>query len=398
MENYLHRNDNVNFSSTITRNGQTSEFDLFRNAVVFTILSVFSLITVFGNSMVILVVLCRKNLQSPTGYMILSLAVADLIVGLIVMPFNITHEVWQHQWYFGLELCDFWHSVDVLASTASIWNLCLLAIDRYIAVNDPLNYRQRITLRKALFFIGLVWFVSCIISFPAIVWWRFTAAQLYTNDSICEFTDDLGYLVFSSLISFYVPLFIIVYAYWRVYIVASAFQRQLKTGQHTSAFSPGVHMRVHRGGTPGNEHKFKTMGNQQQTIVNVSMLLLTTGADDSSISSSQLDNLSSVTVSSALIFPNRKAATATTIVVDEKSPLRDRDATPSQKTPLPLPRSFRRRVCMQRYSSTNTMCSPRQRQEQPVAPKLTFRDEESTDCGSNMTSKSVGRLSKIRAK
>lgn len=71
-----------------------------------------------------------------------SLAVADCLVGLVVMPFSALYEVLQNTWFFGTDWCDIWRSLDVLFSTASILNLCVISLDRYWAITDPFSYRE----------------------------------------------------------------------------------------------------------------------------------------------------------------------------------------------------------------------------------------------------------------
>ncbi len=93
------------------------------------LLAIFPLVTIFGNSLVTYAVLTKSYLHTPTGMLIVSLAVADLIIGTCVMPFNVALQV-TNRWKLGLIFCDIWHSLDVLASTASIWNLCVISLER----------------------------------------------------------------------------------------------------------------------------------------------------------------------------------------------------------------------------------------------------------------------------
>ena len=51
--------------------------------------SILPIITLVGNGAVLLAVKREKNLQNSTNFLIVSLAVADLLVGLIVMPWGI---------------------------------------------------------------------------------------------------------------------------------------------------------------------------------------------------------------------------------------------------------------------------------------------------------------------
>lgn len=88
---------------------------------------------------VIAAILLERNLQNVANYLILSLAVADLLVACLVMPLSAVYEV-SKQWTLGPELCDMWTSSDVLCCTASILHLVAIALDRYVHVVVSLCY------------------------------------------------------------------------------------------------------------------------------------------------------------------------------------------------------------------------------------------------------------------
>ena len=60
------------------------------------------------------------------------LALTDLIVGTLVMPFNIKYKYYNHHWLSSKLLCHVWILSDVIAQTASIWSLVVIAIDRWL--------------------------------------------------------------------------------------------------------------------------------------------------------------------------------------------------------------------------------------------------------------------------
>ncbi|KAH1000258.1 hypothetical protein HUJ04_000178 [Dendroctonus ponderosae] len=93
------------------------------------LLGLIILATVIGNVFVIAAILLERNLQNVANYLILSLAVADLLVACLVMPLGAVQEVSQ-EWALGPELCDMWTSSDVLCCTASILHLVAIALDR----------------------------------------------------------------------------------------------------------------------------------------------------------------------------------------------------------------------------------------------------------------------------
>lgn len=89
------------------------------------------LFCVIGNLFVITAIIRERDLRSRPQYLlILSLASADFIVGLIVTPLGAWSTITQ-EWNLGVTLCDFWISVDVLVCTSSILHLVAIALDRY---------------------------------------------------------------------------------------------------------------------------------------------------------------------------------------------------------------------------------------------------------------------------
>ncbi|XP_058064551.1 dopamine receptor 2-like, partial [Anopheles bellator] len=239
-------------------------------------LFLFSFATVFGNSLVILAVVRERYLHTATNYFVTSLAVADCLVGLVVMPFSALYEVLRNTWFFGTDWCDVWRSLDVLFSTASILNLCVISLDRYWAITDPFSYPMRMTRRRAAALIAAVWICSSAISFPAIVWWR-AARDGDMPPFKCTFTEHLGYLVFSSTISFYLPLLVMVFTYCRIYRAAAIQTRSLKLGTKQVLMASGelqLTLRIHRGGTtrerpthrpsqPNSDHHHQQQQQQQ---------------------------------------------------------------------------------------------------------------------------------------
>ncbi|XP_055600715.1 dopamine receptor 2-like [Uranotaenia lowii] len=237
-------------------------------------LFLFSFATVFGNSLVILAVIRERYLHTATNYFVTSLAVADCLVGLVVMPFSALYEILHNTWFFGEDWCDIWRSLDVLFSTASILNLCVISLDRYWAITDPFSYPMKMTRRKAAALIAAVWICSSAISFPAILWWRSVREEDMPAYK-CPFTENMGYLVFSSTISFYLPLLVMVFTYCRIYRAAAIQTRSLRLGTKQVLMASGelqLTLRIHRGGTtrerpnhPREHHPSQDHQNQQHT-------------------------------------------------------------------------------------------------------------------------------------
>ena len=101
-------------------------------AIIITIILGFIIIgTIVGNVLVCTAVAIVRKLRTPSNLLIVSLAVSDLLVALLVMPFAAMYEV-MGRWMLGDRFCDAWTSLDVMLCTASILNLCMISVDRYV--------------------------------------------------------------------------------------------------------------------------------------------------------------------------------------------------------------------------------------------------------------------------
>lgn len=197
------------------------------------------LLAVIGNFLVIMSVIRFEKLRATvTNYFILSLAAADLLVAIVVMPFNASIEI-TDKWIFGRIMCDIFNSNDVLFSTASILHLCCISLDRYIAILNPLHYETKITKRRVVLMIIGTWVSSLLISYIPIHSQFYTTTEnlqdLSGNPASCKFVVNRIYAVVSSSVSFWVPCTIMVFVYFRIFKEARKQEKYIRSASVCSS-------------------------------------------------------------------------------------------------------------------------------------------------------------------
>ncbi|XP_047458568.1 D(1)-like dopamine receptor [Mugil cephalus] len=211
--------------------------------------------TLLGNTLVCAAVIKFRHLRSKvTNFFVISLAVSDLFVAVLVMPWEAITEV-TDTWLFG-GFCDVWIAFDIMCSTASILNLCIISVDRYWAIASPFKYERKMTHRVAFVMIGVAWTLSILISFipmqlnwhrageeeeeeeeQEVVMEELVAAMAaggrnFTNSSevvakSCVANLNKTYAISSSFISFYIPVVIMIATYTRIYRIAQTQIRRI---------------------------------------------------------------------------------------------------------------------------------------------------------------------------
>ncbi|XP_048210538.1 5-hydroxytryptamine receptor 1B [Perognathus longimembris pacificus] len=177
------------------------------------LLALITLATTLSNAFVIATVSRTRKLHTPANYLIASLAVTDLLVSLLVMPISTLYTV-SGRWTLGQVVCDLWLSSDITCCTASIMHLCVIALDRYWAITDAVEYSAKRTPRRAALMIALVWGFSISISLPPFFWRQGQAGDCLVN------TDHVLYTVYSTVGAFYLPTLLLIALYGRIYVEA----------------------------------------------------------------------------------------------------------------------------------------------------------------------------------
>ncbi|KAM6214716.1 histamine H1 receptor [Rhynchocyon petersi] len=185
---------------------------------VVVLLSFISLVTVGLNLLVLYAIRRERKLHTVGNLYIVSLSVADLIVGAVVMPMNLLYLL-MTKWSLGRPLCLFWLSMDYVASTASIFSVFILCIDRYRSVQQPLRYlRYRTKTRASVTILG-AWSLSFLWIIPILGWHYFMPNAPKCQEDRCEtdFYDVTWFKVMTAIINFYLPTLLMLWFYAKIY-------------------------------------------------------------------------------------------------------------------------------------------------------------------------------------
>lgn len=179
---------------------------------------VVALVTIIGNILVIVAFKVNKQLKTVNNYFLLSLACADLIIGVISMNLFTTYII-MNRWALGNLACDLWLSIDYVASNASVMNLLVISFDRYFSITRPLTYRAKRTTKRAGMMIGLAWVISFVLWAPAILFWQYFVGKRTVPPGECfiQFLSEPTITFGTAIAAFYMPVTIMTILYWRIY-------------------------------------------------------------------------------------------------------------------------------------------------------------------------------------
>lgn len=182
----------------------------------FLVLVIFT--ALLGNGFVCAAVYRVRRLQKVSNYFLVSLAASDILVVLFAIPFRIYFELNSPSgWLLGKHACQFWIFVDLLCCSASIVNLSLVSVDRYVALSRPLRYVVIMTLRRCKISITSVWFFSFTISLLSVHTWS-EDGSLRHNPACLK--HDKIYYTLATVLAILIPLSVLVVLYCLVFKMA----------------------------------------------------------------------------------------------------------------------------------------------------------------------------------
>ncbi|XP_021549209.1 LOW QUALITY PROTEIN: trace amine-associated receptor 9 [Neomonachus schauinslandi] len=200
--------------------------------ILYAVFGFGAVLTVFGNLLVVISILHFQQRHTPTNFLNASLACTDFLVGVAVMPFRAVRSV-ESGWYLGQSYCKFHTCFDTSFCFASLFHLCCISIDGYIAVTDPLTYPTKFTVSMSGICIVLSWFFSVTYSFCIF----YTGAnEEGIEDLVVALTCVGGCLaplnqnwVLLCFLLFFIPTVAMVFIYGKIFLVARHQAREIES-------------------------------------------------------------------------------------------------------------------------------------------------------------------------
>ncbi|XP_005280528.1 trace amine-associated receptor 9-like [Chrysemys picta bellii] len=216
---------------------------------LYIVLGLLTILTVAGNLLVIISIAYFKQLHSPTNFLIASLACADFGLGLTVLPFRTVRSV-ETCWYFGETFCRFNSCLNVSFCLASVFHLCFISVDRYVAVTDPLIYPVKFTVPVSGVFIGVAWTFSLVYSvYVVFIGANEEGLQELVNalscEGGCQIMLNKMQVVVSSLL-YFIPFFTVIALYSKILAVAKRQARMIEMMSNNTQSSDNYSDRVGR--------------------------------------------------------------------------------------------------------------------------------------------------------
>ncbi|KAK5859017.1 hypothetical protein PBY51_003115 [Eleginops maclovinus] len=195
------------------------------------VLVAFIILTIGGNVLVCLAVGLSRRLWRIANFFVVSLAVTDLLLGLLVLPLSATVELRSGKWSLGGALCNIYISLDVLLCASSILTLMAISVDRYLAISSPLSYSRRVTRLRVTLALITIWALSLAVSFvPIHLGWNTVDYRVQHSDwgmgeedkegHYCHFEWNNNYVLLYAFGSFYLPLLLMCGMYLCIFRVA----------------------------------------------------------------------------------------------------------------------------------------------------------------------------------
>ncbi|KAM6976414.1 neuropeptide Y receptor Y7 [Aplochiton taeniatus] len=205
--------------------------------------SLIILLGLIGNALVIYIIIRYRNMRTVTNFFIANLALADLLVDTLCLPFTLVYTLLD-EWKFGAVLCHMVPFAQALSVHVSILTLTVIALERYRCIVFHLG--QRLTWRSSFLIMALTWTLSSVLAGPLAIFREYRYEEIPSINlhfAVCSekwpngtSRDGVIYSLSMLLLQYVLPLAIISYAYICIWV-------KLKNHISPSSRSDSLHRR-----------------------------------------------------------------------------------------------------------------------------------------------------------
>lgn len=206
-------------------------------AAYITVETIIAGLAVLGNALVIGVVKRNRGLRNVTFCCLVSLALADMAVGLVVIPLSIAVDnALQTNFYACLFMC----CNLIIFTNASILSLLAIAVDRYLRIKMLTRYKTMTTKTNIWLCLLACWLVSFVVGLVPMFGWNNSAFIQANNSSFiqCRFTTvmSMDYMFFNFFGWVLLPLLLISGLYLEIFYLLRKQLNQSMTSRSSSTF------------------------------------------------------------------------------------------------------------------------------------------------------------------
>ncbi|NXI95672.1 GPR19 protein, partial [Psophia crepitans] len=197
-----------------SRNHTVLQYDLRLEeiAAASIILGALWLVSVFGNSLVCLVIRRSRRTQSTTNYFVVSMACADLLVSIASAPFVLLQFTYG-RWLLGNVMCKLVRYIQYLTPGAQTYVLLSICVDRFYTIVYPLSFK--VSREKAKKMILASWLFDAVLASPALFFYS-SNSNNHCNFFLPTSWEGATYGIVHFLLVLLIPSVIIMLFYQKV--------------------------------------------------------------------------------------------------------------------------------------------------------------------------------------
>ncbi|XP_006824372.1 muscarinic acetylcholine receptor gar-3-like [Saccoglossus kowalevskii] len=189
--------------------------------VVLLILSIaITAAAIVGNALIITAFFTTPRLRRLTNYFYVSLAITDLTAGILVMPYMVSYTILFY-WKFGKPFCVFWLCVDMFVYSSSVYHMCVICLDRFLAIRFPFMYRIRRTRKLVITLLITAWALGLAFEVPVTILYEHIAGEsviAYEEECDVEWVENAPVTIVSFIVTVIIPFLFTLILYVHIFV------------------------------------------------------------------------------------------------------------------------------------------------------------------------------------